>query len=75
MLKILLLLICGITYLYSYEQPITKIESVQSLYIEIYRDNIRLGSATGFVICSKTKNYLVTNYHVVAIKNRQTILG
>ncbi|WP_298554597.1 serine protease [uncultured Algibacter sp.] len=44
-------------------------ESVQSLYFETYKGNIKLGSATGFVIKSKTKNYLVTNYHVLTNKN------
>nr|WP_315245771.1 trypsin-like peptidase domain-containing protein [uncultured Flavobacterium sp.] len=44
-------------------------ESVQSLYIEIFKDSTFLGSATGFVIKSKTRNYLVTNYHVVTNKS------
>lgn len=50
-------------------QVISKIESVQSLYIEIFRDQQKLGSATGFIIKSNTQNYLVTNYHVVTNKN------
>jgi len=53
-------------------QTITKKESVQSLYVEMYRDSIKLGSATGFVIKSKTKNYLVTNFHVLTNRNPQT---
>lgn len=53
----------------AFSQIITKKESVQSLYIEVYRDNIKLGSATAFIIKSKTQNYLVTNYHVVTNRN------
>jgi hypothetical protein len=49
-------------------QLISKIESVQSLYLEVYKDNLKLGSATGFIIRSKSQNYLVTNYHVVTNK-------
>jgi hypothetical protein len=51
---------------------ITRIESVQSLYIETYKGNIQLGSATGFIIRSKTKNYLITNWHVVTNKDPKT---
>jgi S1-C subfamily serine protease len=51
---------------------ITRIESVQSLYIEVLRDNITLGSATGFIIKSNTQNYLITNWHVVTNKNPVT---
>lgn len=52
-----------------FAQVISRIESVQSVYVEIYKDNIKLGSATGFIIKSKSRNYLVTNYHVVTNKN------
>jgi Trypsin-like peptidase domain len=55
-------------FLTSYSQTISKIESVQSLYIELFKDNLKLGSATGFIIQSKTRAYLVTNYHVVTNK-------
>jgi hypothetical protein len=55
-LSIALLLIARI----SFEQTITRIETVQSLFIEIYKDNLKLGSATGFIIRSRTRNYLVT---------------
>jgi len=51
---------------------ITRIESVQSLYIETFKNGILLGSATGFVIKSKTKNYLITNWHVVTNKDPKT---
>src|SRR3990170_5099897 len=50
-------------------KTITRIESVQSLYIEVFKDSIPLVSATGFVIHSKTQNYLITNWHVVTCKN------
>lgn len=49
----------------TFSQTISRIESVQSLYIEMYKDSTVLGSGTGFIIRSKTRNYLVTNYHVV----------
>src|SRR6185312_465719 len=68
MKKIVLLFLL---FLYGYScssQLISRIESVQSLYIEVYKDNIKLGSATGFLIRSKTRNYLVTNFHVVTNK-------
>ncbi len=55
--------------LLSFSQLITKIESLQSLYIECWKDSTKLGSATGYVIHSKTQNYLVTNWHVVTDKN------
>ncbi|ULC58584.1 serine protease [Flaviramulus sp. BrNp1-15] len=50
-------------------QTITQIESLQSLYIETYNGTTKLSSATGFIIKSKTQNYLVTNYHVITNKN------
>jgi len=53
-------------------QTITRLESVQSLYLELYKDTVLLGSATGFVIKSKTQNYLITNWHVVTNKNPVT---
>lgn len=53
----------------SISQEISRIESLQSLYVEVYKDNQKLGSATGFIIRSKTQNYLVTNYHVLTLKN------
>jgi V8-like Glu-specific endopeptidase len=68
MRKAIIIILC-LSPLLSFAQVITKIESVQSLYIELYRDNRLLGSATGFVIKSKTQNYLVTNWHVVTNKN------
>jgi hypothetical protein len=47
-------------------------ETVQSLYLELYRDTTPVSSGTGFIIKSKTKNYLVTNYHVITNKNPVT---
>jgi hypothetical protein len=54
------------------DRVITRIESVQSLYIETYKNNIKLSSATGFVIKSKTQNYLITNWHVATNKDPKT---
>lgn len=56
----------------SFPQTIARIESVQSLYLEVYKDTRLLASATGFIIHSKTQNYLVTNYHVVTLKDAST---
>jgi len=56
----------------SQNQTITRVESVQSLYIEAYKDTVFLGSATGFVIKSKTQKYLITNWHVVTNKSPVT---
>jgi hypothetical protein len=53
-------------------QTITRIESLQSLYIETYLNKQKLGSATGFVIKSETQSYLVTNWHVVSNKDAKT---
>lgn len=56
---------------YSFCQTIQQ-ETVQSLYLELYRDTTPIASGTGFIIKSKTKNYLVTNYHVLTNKNPVT---
>jgi hypothetical protein len=71
MKRLLLFLIIGLSFIYATAQnkTIMRLESIQSLYIETYKDNVLLGSATGFIIRSKTINYLVTNYHVVTNKN------
>ncbi|HTR29425.1 MAG TPA: serine protease [Puia sp.] len=68
LLHLLLFSIASFT-VYSQNKMITRLESVQSVYIETYKDKVRLMSATGFIIRSKTRNYLVTNYHVVTSKN------
>lgn len=57
-----------LSFIISYGQGAQK-ESFQSLYLELYKDNRKLGSGTGFIIKSKTQNYLVTNYHVLTNKN------
>jgi len=53
-------------------QIITRIESVQSLYIEAFKDNTPLTSATGFIFKSSSKYYLITNWHVVTNINLVT---
>ncbi len=52
----------------SFGQTIRKIESLQSLYVEVFFNSVRLGKATGFIIKSKTQYYLITNWHVVTGK-------
>ncbi|MFC0877762.1 serine protease [Saccharicrinis sp. FJH2] len=69
MKKILFIsILCAYTMI-SFSQMITRMESLQSLYLEVCKDGKTIGSATGFIIKSKTQNYLVTNYHVVTNKN------
>ena len=70
-MRILILITLLFQTIFSFGQLIQK-ETVQSLYIELYRDSTPLGSGTGFIIKSKTKNYLVTNYHVLTNKNPDT---
>jgi len=68
MKKFAVFLCVFLCYYKSFTQTISRIETVQSLYIEVYRNTTFLGKATGFLIRSKTRNYLVTNYHVVTNK-------
>jgi hypothetical protein len=68
MKKTALTLCTLLSLLLGYSQNIRR-ETASSLYIEVYRDSLFLGSATAFVIRSKTTNYLITNYHVVTTKN------
>ncbi len=56
----------------SQDRVITRIESVQSLYIEAHFNDTPLSSATGFVIKSKTRYYLITNWHVASNKDPKT---
>ncbi len=56
----------------TFSQTITRIESVQSIYLEVFKDTTFLGAATGFVIKSNSQNYLITNWHVVSNKNPVT---
>lgn len=75
MKKILILIVFVLilpNYVLSQNQTITRVESVQSLYIEVFKDTVFLGSATGFVIRSKSQYYLITNWHVVTNKNPVT---
>lgn len=46
-----------------------QIATVQSVYLETFKDSQKLGSGTGFIVRSKTKPYLVTNWHIVTNKN------
>lgn len=51
-------------------QKSIRIESLQSVFLELYNDSTRLGSATGFIILSNSnKPYLITNWHVVTNKS------
>jgi hypothetical protein len=60
------------TLVFGQDKIISRIESLQSLYIELYKDSIPIGSATGFIIKPKFKYYLITNWHVVTNKNPVT---
>lgn len=53
-------------------QVITRIESVQSLYIQTFNNSTKLSTATGFVFKSKTRSYLITNWHVATNKHPVT---
>jgi|JI10StandDraft_1071094.scaffolds.fasta_scaffold01539_8 S1-C subfamily serine protease len=56
----------------SASQDITRIESVQSLYVETFINSDQLGSGTGFIFKSRSRSYLITNWHVVTRKNPVT---
>lgn len=71
-LKFLITIFFLVQNVISQNRSITKIESVQSLYIETFFDTQYLGSATGFIIKSKTQNYLITNWHVASNKDPNT---
>jgi len=43
--------------------------SVKSLYLETYRDELKIGVATGFVVKKNFSYYLITNWHVVTCRN------
>lgn len=68
MKKRFLILILFFAPLLLFSQKPTKLESLQSLYLELYKGGVKLGCATGFIIKSETQYYLVTNYHVVTNK-------
>ncbi len=46
--------------------------SLSSLQINLYYNDIDLGTATGFIISSNGQLYLVTNWHVLSGKNHDT---
>ena len=48
------------------------INSIRSIYLSSYYNEIELGKATGFIVKEKENLYLVTNRHVVTGKNNQT---
>ena len=50
----------------------TNVNSLRSLYITIYYNETKLGTASGFLINEQDKLYLITNRHVVTGKNNQT---
>lgn len=50
----------------------TALPSIQSLYVEAYFDDQRLGKATGFVVDTQGGPVFVTNWHVVTGKNPLT---
>lgn len=73
MKKLIVLLLLSLSFINGVvAQTITRKESVQSLYIELFNDTLLTGTATGFVIKSKTQNFLITNWHVVTNKNPVT---
>jgi len=43
--------------------------STKPLYLETYRDQQKLGVATGFVVENEDSSYLITNWHVVTARN------
>lgn len=46
--------------------------SGRSLYLELVHGNLKLGTATGFIIEWQQKYYLITNYHVVSGRDPNT---
>jgi hypothetical protein len=57
---------------FSLPAQISKVETVQSIYVETFKNKLKIGSGTGFIIKPKSQSYLVTNWHVVTNKNPQT---
>ena len=43
--------------------------STKPLYLETYLDRVKIGVATGFVVKKNNLYYLVTNWHVVTLRN------
>ena len=48
------------------------INSIRSLYIEVYFNDIKLATATGFLVRKDNTMYLITNRHVVTGRNNET---
>lgn len=48
------------------------VNSLKSLYITIYYNETKLGTASGFMVKEKDNLYLITNRHVVTGRNNQT---
>lgn len=68
----LFLLLFLISIYFGNTQNISRVESRQSLYIELYHGNQYLGCTTGFLIQNGMKSYLVTSYHALSNRNPQT---
>ncbi len=45
--------------------------SCNSLYLTCIYQGTQLGTATGYIIYAKGKNYLITNWHVLSGRNPQ----
>ena len=56
----------------SEEKMDINVNSLKSLYITIYYNETKLGTASGFIVKEKEKLYLITNRHVVTGRNNQT---
>ena len=55
------------------EERITiNINSIKSLFVSVYFNDVQLGTATGFIVNENNILYLVTNRHVVTGRNNET---
>jgi hypothetical protein len=55
------------------EEKITiNINSIKSIYISVYFNEIKLASASGFLVYNYDELYLITNRHVVTGRNNET---
>jgi hypothetical protein len=72
MKALLFLILSLLATISSPAQIVTRKESIQSLYLATFIDTTKLSVATGFIVKSKTQNYLITNWHVVSEKNPVT---
>ncbi|QIP14771.1 trypsin-like peptidase domain-containing protein [Spirosoma aureum] len=72
-MKLYLLVIASTLLLrISFAQIIIRPETVKSLLLVSFKDTTEVGRGTGFVIKSKTRFYLITNWHVVTNKDPKT---